>query len=236
MNLTQLIASGKIPDGLFRWGIRNHLKKHEQSSQANPQILLQRLNAFIDQIETEPVAIDESDANEQHYEVPTDFFLTVLGKRLKYSSCLYPEERTYSNPDKLLDQAEEDMLRLTVERAELADGQKILELGCGWGSLSLYMAEHFPGASITALSNSRTQKVFIDDQAKKKNLTNLQIITMNVEDLKMAPKTFDRILSIEMFEHMRNYPLFMKQLYPLLTEGGKMFVHIFSFRYSPLPF
>ncbi len=236
MDHSKIIASGRLPDCVFRFAIRQSLKKHLKKDRSDPDILQEKLNLFIKEINSQPIAIMEDDANEQHYEVPTDFFKKVLGSKLKYSSCLWKKRGKLSRPESDLDEAEERMLKLTVERAELASGQTILELGCGWGSLSLYMAEKYPGATIVAVSNSQTQKSFIDSQASERGFQNLKVITANVEDLEMEKQVFDRIVSVEMFEHMRNYPLFMKKLYPLLKEGGKMFIHIFSYRYTPYHF
>jgi cyclopropane-fatty-acyl-phospholipid synthase len=167
------------------------------------------------------VAIETKAANEQHYEVPTEFYLKVLGKRLKYSSAFYPEGETS------LDAAEEVMLRLTCERAQLADGQEILELGCGWGSLSLWMAEQYPNARITSVSNSATQKIHIDEQARRRGLRNVQIITADMNQFQ-APGTYDRVVSVEMFEHMKNYQELLGRISTWLKPGGKLFVHIFT--------
>jgi cyclopropane-fatty-acyl-phospholipid synthase len=236
MNLTRIIASGIVPDFIFRIGIRRQLRKHINSAKKPPSVIYDRLNHFINDINNQPIAIDETDANEQHYELPTSFFITVLGERLKYSSALFEREKRYLKPENYLDLAEEKMLSLTTGRAEISNGQDILELGCGWGSLSLFIAEKFPGSRITSISNSRTQKKFIEEQAEKRNIKNLRVITQNVEDLNMPEDSFDRIVSVEMFEHLRNYSAFMKKLYPVLRSSGKMFIHIFSFRYTPYHF
>ncbi len=161
-------------------------------------------------------------ANEQHYEVPTPFYQFCLGRRLKYSGCLYPVG------NETLDQAEEAMLALYAERARLADGQEILELGCGWGSFSLYLAERFPRARITGVSNSRTQKEFIDAQARERGLANLQIITCDMNVFTPTAGQFDRVVSIEMFEHMKNYQRLLANVAHALKPGGLLFVHIFT--------
>jgi cyclopropane-fatty-acyl-phospholipid synthase len=165
------------------------------------------------------------DANEQHYEVPTRFYQLCLGRRLKYSCALFP------SGTETLDEAEEKMLALTCERAELANGQHILELGCGWGSLTLWMAEHYPNARITAVSNSRTQKEHIDAEAAKRGLCNIAIITCDMNEF--APPdagTYDRAISVEMFEHMKNYRRLLGRIATWLRPGGKLFVHIFTHR------
>jgi cyclopropane-fatty-acyl-phospholipid synthase len=162
-------------------------------------------------------------ANAQHYEVPTRFYQLCLGQRLKYSSAYFSDGAT------TLDIAEVAMLKLTCQRAELADGQNILELGCGWGSLSLWMAEQYPKAQITGVSNSATQKAHIDGEAKKRGLCNLRIITCDMNDFDIAGK-FDRVVSVEMFEHMKNYRRLMGNISRWLRPDGKLFVHIFTHR------
>ena len=153
------------------------------------------------------MAIATREANEQHYEVPSDFFQRVLGKHLKYSSCYYAPGVTS------LDEAEATMLALTCERAQLRDGEDILELGCGWGSLTLWMAAHFPKARITAVSNSRTQKQFIDARAAERGLRNVEVITCDANVLDFPPdRRFDRVVSVEMFEHMRNYETLLARI------------------------
>ncbi|MEM8982723.1 MAG: cyclopropane-fatty-acyl-phospholipid synthase family protein [Pseudomonadota bacterium] len=171
-----------------------------------------------------PIAEQTAAANEQHYEVPAAFFELCLGPHLKYS-CGHWSQSTLS-----LAESEAQMLALTSERAALADGQRILELGCGWGSLSLWMAEHYPGARITSVSNSASQKAFIDARAKQKGLSNLNVITANMRDFtidRQFDRQFDRVVSVEMFEHMRNYRLLLERVASWLTDDGNAFVHIF---------
>jgi cyclopropane-fatty-acyl-phospholipid synthase len=181
------------------------------------------LLSHIEELKQSPIAIQTRAANEQHYEVPTRFFQLVLGPRLKYSSGLWP-----AGVDNLAG-AEEAMLALTARRAELADGQRLLELGCGWGSLSLWMAEHFPGASITGISNSATQKQYIDAEAARRGFSNLTILTRDMNVFK-AEGTYDRVVSVEMFEHMKNYQALMAKIARWLVPAGKLFVHIFTHR------
>lgn len=159
------------------------------------------------------------DANQQHYEVPPEFFKKVLGHRLKYSCSLFDDQIT-------LDEAEDEMLDLYIQRANISNGQKILDLGCGWGSFSLYAAEKFPDSKITSLSNSNDQINFIKSQAKIRNLKNIDAVKMDVNHLRLNKK-FDRIVSIEMFEHLRNYKSILNSLSSLLLDNGKLFVHIF---------
>ena len=220
-----LLESDKIPDFLIRKGIRKNLElRIKQESAETLEEQHQRFMNFVEKLRQSPIAIETKAANEQHYEVPTRFFQLALGKHLKYSSGYWKPGVTS------IDQSEEDMLSLTCERAELKDGQDVLECGCGWGSLSMYMAARFPKSKITGVSNSRTQKIFIDQQAKDRGLTNLTIITadMNVFE---TNKRFDRIVSVEMFEHMRNYQFLMERLSGFLVENGRMFIHIFTHKY-----
>ena len=219
-----LLRNGLVPDTLIRTGIRSLLRDRlEQEKKADRKV------RFIEEMKTGPLAIHTKAANEQHYEVPTGFYLKVLGHRLKYSSCLWPPEV------RDLDAAELAMLDLTVGRAGIVDGMDILELGCGWGSLSLYMAARFPHARITAVSNSRTQKEFIDAEAARQGLLNLRIITCDMNEFK-PDGAFDRVVSVEMFEHMRNYELLLKDIACWLKPEGKLFVHIFVHEHFAYPF
>lgn len=224
ISLDYLLESNAVPDPLIRVGIR-HLLAETLRKKTRPDVESAQA-AIMDHVadlKTQPIAVQTAAANEQHYEVPTRFYQLALGKRLKYSSGYWPEGC------QSLDEAEEVMLALTCERAALADGQRILELGCGWGSLSLWMAEKYPGSSITAVSNSRTQKEHIDECARQRGLKNLTIITadMNVFDIE-GP--FDRVVSVEMFEHMKNYQKLMAKVARWLAPGGRLFVHIFTHR------
>ena len=228
----RLLERGALPDALVRVGIRRLLKDRlAEEHRADPAEAQARLMQLIARLRASPVAINTSEANEQHYEVPSGFFEHVLGPHLKYSSCYY------DGADDALGDAEARMLALTAERAALADGERILELGCGWGSLSLWMAAKFPRARITAVSNSRTQKTFIDARAKARGLTNLEVLTCDVNHLTFAENTqFDRVVSVEMFEHMRNYQTLMQRIARWLKPGGTLFVHIFTHRWYAYPF
>ncbi len=220
-----LVEKDLVPDFLIRMGIRNNCEKRLADETLNDlEDQHEKFMAFVSLLKQKPIAEDTKAANEQHYEVPTRFFQLSLGKNLKYS-CGYWKDGVTS-----LDQSEEDMLELTCRRAELKDGQRILECGCGWGSLSLFMAKKYPNSKITGVSNSRTQKIFIDAEAKKRGLTNLTIITADMNVFQTDEK-FDRIVSVEMFEHMRNYKVLMNKLSGFLVERGKMFIHIFTHKY-----
>jgi cyclopropane-fatty-acyl-phospholipid synthase len=221
----RLVEQGKMPDAVVRWGIRRLLAERlrledKGSMEANAQAR----QKYIQNLKESPVAIAVDKANEQHYEVPAAFFLKTLGPRLKYSCCWW-EPETDS-----LKKAEEDMLALTCERAQLLEGMNILELGCGWGSLTLWMAEQYPGARVTAVSNSRTQREFILARCKERGLANVEVITADMNDFR-TPGTYDRVVSVEMFEHMRNYEELMARVASWLKPGGKLFVHIFTHRF-----
>ncbi len=179
--------------------------------------------AFASEMAARAIAEETDAANAQHYEVPAAFFAKVLGPNRKYSSCFYKE------PASTLQEAEEEALRQTIEHADLADGQAILELGCGWGSLSLTMARQFPDARIVAVSNSASQRAYIEGEARTRGLTNLQVVTcdMNVFD---PGAQFDRVVSVEMFEHMMNWRELMIRVRSWLKPDGRLFMHIFTHR------
>jgi cyclopropane-fatty-acyl-phospholipid synthase len=216
MNIDSLLERDLLPDFVIRAGIRRLLKQRlqEEAERNNAADFIRKMNAS-------PIALQTQSANEQHYEVPTEFFQLVLGKHLKYSSAYW------NNGQASLDEAELEMLKLTCDRAQLANAQSILELGCGWGSLSLFMAEHFPGSKIISVSNSKTQKEFIDRQIATRAIKNLQIITADMNSFD-TDQHFDRVVSVEMFEHMRNYRKLMEKIASFLKEDGKLFIHIFS--------
>jgi cyclopropane-fatty-acyl-phospholipid synthase len=219
---TSLLEKNKIPDFLLRIGIRRLLRQRLQdenkgSCEANQAGLMQ----LIAELKKSPIAIETQAANEQHYEVPTAFYQYCLGKHLKYSSGYWNEGVTD------IDTSEKDMLELTCERADLQNGQKVLELGCGWGSLSLFMAAKFPQSTFTVVSNSRTQKIYIDTEAQLRSIRNLRVITANINDFK-PEAGYDRVVSVEMFEHMRNYEKLMALVASALKPDGKLFVHIFT--------
>jgi len=230
MDLISLCERGLIPDPLTRFGIRRLCRERlADESVLDIEAMDRRFGRELAALKQSPIAIETQAANEQHYEVPPDFFKLCLGKQLKYSSCYYP------SGDESLDQAEEQMLALYGERAELADGMDILELGCGWGSLTLWMAERFPNARITGVSNSAPQRLHIEAQCARRGLGNVRIITCDVNQLTLDSQ-FDRAVSIEMFEHMRNYETLLGRIAGWLKPGGKLFVHIFCHRELMYPF
>jgi cyclopropane-fatty-acyl-phospholipid synthase len=228
----RLLERGWVPDMLIRQGIRRLLKARlAEEDKGSPEAQQAHLMKLITRLRSSPVAINTDDANLQHYEVPSAFFEHVLGPHLKYSSCYY------RRPDETLGQAEANMLQLTAERAQLKDGDRILELGCGWGSLSLWMADHFPNSQITVVSNSRTQKRFIDARAATLGFKNLEVITADANRLTFGEETrFDRVVSVEMFEHMRNYATLLRRIAAWLNPGGTLFVHIFTHKTYAYPF
>ncbi|MFO0979447.1 MAG: cyclopropane-fatty-acyl-phospholipid synthase family protein [Planctomycetaceae bacterium] len=228
--LIGLAESGRLPDAAVRVGIRSLLKSRLKTLQADsPEQLAERFRTFLNEACSGPVAIVPEKANEQHYEVPAAFFEKSLGPHRKYSCCYWPEGCVS------LKEAEEHALRLTCEHAALANGQKILELGCGWGSLSLWMAEHYPQSQITALSNSHSQRAYIEGEAARRGLSNLRIITCDVNDFQTT-ETFDRVVSVEMFEHVRNHELLLQRISGWLNPAGKLFVHIFCHHRFTYPF
>jgi cyclopropane-fatty-acyl-phospholipid synthase len=225
-----------VPDSVIRNRIRALLEQRlAEEDKGDPERQQEHLMNLVRQLRASPVAINTAEANEQHYEVPTEFYLQVLGKHLKYSSCYY--QAPTDNPAAGLDAAEARMLELTCQRARLQDGDRILELGCGWGSLSLWMAAHYPKSQITAVSNSRTQKQFIDARAAERGLTNLTIVTSDMNVLEFPPGTeFNRVVSVEMFEHMRNYEELLRRVASWMAPTATLFVHIFTHHRFAYPF
>lgn len=229
--LTRLAERGMVPDALLRLGIRRLCAQRlREESAGGAEATWQRFCAQLEQLRQSPLALHTDAANRQHYELPPRFFELCLGKQLKYSSCYFPQG------DETLDQAEERMLELYGERAELADGQQILELGCGWGSLTLWMAARYPNAQITTVSNSRPQREHIEARCRERGLHNVRVITEDVNRLALDPSQFDRAVSVEMFEHVRNYQTLLERISTWLRPGGKLFVHIFCHRELMYPF
>lgn len=219
-----------LPDWLIRAGIRRLIGARLRAESAGGvEAQAERFERFLEQLRHSPIAIHTEAANAQHYEVPAAFYGLVLGPHRKYSCALFP------TGSETLEQAEEAMLDLTCRRAGLAGGQEILELGCGWGSLSLYAAARYPDSRIVAVSNSRSQKEFIDAEAARRGLTNLNVATVNMNDFTPG-RTFDRVVSVEMFEHMRNYGALLGRIAGWLRPGGQLFVHIFAHKRFAYPF
>jgi len=228
--LIKLAEKGLLPDTLIRFGIKRLCSQRLAEATSFSEDEMEKEHAaWIDVLKESPIALVPEKANEQHYEVPPRLFELVLGKKLKYSSGFWPEGVS------TLDQSENAMLSLTCERAGLVDGHDILELGCGWGSLTLFMAEHFPTSKITAVSNSIDQRQFIEARCGKLNLKNVEVITADMNDFE-TNKIFNRVVSIEMFEHMRNYEKLLGKVNTWLKSDGKLFVHIFSHQKVAYPF
>jgi cyclopropane-fatty-acyl-phospholipid synthase len=230
MNVIQLAEKNLIPDPLLRYGIRRRLRQRLDAERAqvgpDPTRAVERFAQALTEL---PIAVNVADANEQHYELPARFYELVLGPRLKYSGSLW------ASGVSSLAGAEEAMLDLYARRAEIQDGQRILDLGCGWGSFSLYAAERFPAAHVIAVSNSRSQRTFIEDRARALGLSNLRVITEDMNSFHIDER-FDRVVSIEMFEHMKNYRALLAKIRGFLEPHGRLFVHIFTHASHPYHF
>lgn len=222
--LDSLLERNWLPDWLVRLGIRRLLAERLQlENKGSLELQQDHLMQFVAMLKHSPIAVNTLDANQQHYEVPAEFFQNVLGRYLKYSSGYWAEGiRTLCD-------AEASMLELVCERAEIRDGQRILELGCGWGSLALWISQHYPRCQITGVSNSSSQKAHIESAAQERGLRNLRIVTADMNNFEPS-QSYDRVISIEMFEHMRNYERLMARIARWLVDGGKLFVHIFTHR------
>lgn len=242
LDLDKLLADGKVPDFLLRKGIRRLIKKRiKKQNKLSVEERFEYLNYFIKELKKQPIAVKTESANEQHYELPPEFFEKILGRNLKYSCCLWSDDFNYKKLKKQndiqqrLDQAEDEMLELTAKRAEIENGQNILELGCGWGSLSFYLAKRFPDSRIIAISNSRLQIDYINQLAAQNRIDNLKAIKADINNFNTDAR-FDRIVSVEMFEHMRNYQKLMNKVSSFLTDAGKLFVHIFCHKNYPFTY
>jgi len=229
MNFEGILNRDMIPDWMLRQGV-HLLNKQRIREESEPTAERQRarLMKTVEELRASPIAIKTGEANEQHYEVPTEFFELVLGPHRKYSCCYYEKGDS-------LEQAERRMLDLTIERARIGEKMKVLDLGCGWGSFTLYLAQKMPSVQITAVSNSRTQRRYIEGRCRQLKLKNVKVITADMNDFTIREK-FDRVVSVEMFEHMRNYDLLMKKVAGFLKPGGLLFVHIFVHREFCYPF
>jgi cyclopropane-fatty-acyl-phospholipid synthase len=219
------IERERVPDALVRAGIRHLCSRRRAREMAGDcEARLKRQQAFIAGMDAAPIAPVPDKANAQHYELPPEFFAQVLGPRRKYSGCLF-EDATSD-----LDRGEDRALAVAAEHADLHDGQNVLELGCGWGSLTLWMASAYPASRITAVSNSAPQRAFIEAAAAERGLTNITVVTADINDFQPEAMTFDRAVSIEMFEHMRNWRLLLARVSEWLRPGGRLLVHTFCHR------
>jgi cyclopropane-fatty-acyl-phospholipid synthase len=224
------VEQGRVPDAVVRAGIRSLLRRRlVQLEEGGPEAMAARTSDFVAAMGQSPVALVPELANAQHYEVPESFFGLVLGPHRKYSGCYYtPEART-------LGDAEEAALALSCEHAQLEDGQQVLELGCGWGSLSLWMASRYPRSQVTSVSNSHSQRHYIEQQAAQRGLANLRVITCDMNAFE-PERRFDRIVSVEMFEHMRNWQELFRRVAGWLAPEGRFFMHVFVHRAVPYAF
>ncbi len=225
-----LAERGWIPDAWLRRGIRRAIGERAQAVvDGGAEQQLARQQAFLARLRTSPLALVPQLANAQHYEVPAAFFQRVLGPRLKYSACQFDSD------DTSLAAAEERMLETTCQRAGVADGMRVLDLGCGWGSVSLYLAERFPGCRVTAVSNSKSQGEFIRRRADAAGLRNVRVVTADMNTFEPGER-FDRVVSVEMFEHMRNWGLLLERIAGWLEPDGRLFAHFFCHRESAYPY
>ncbi len=225
-NIIPLVERAGIPDGLARMAIGMMVARTARSLSAKQD---DGTAAFVRTMSDMPIAIHASDANAQHYELPPEFFALILEPHYKYSCCYYPSDGT------TLAEAEAAALEETARRADIRDGQSILDLGCGWGSFSLYAAERYPRTRVTAVSNSRAQKAHIDRKIADLGLTNISVRTADMNSFEAAD-AFDRVVSIEMFEHMSNWPRLLARIRSWLKSDGRLFVHVFSHKSTPYRF
>ena len=214
-----------VPDSLLRFGIQSLIGTRERSLRPDPEID----RAFAEDMRRRAIALHTDAANEQHYELPQEFFGLTLGPHRKYSCCYY------ATGNETLEEAEEAALTITAGRAGLADGQRILELGCGWGSLTLFMAARYPNASITAVSNSASQRRYIEQTARARGLSNVRVITCDMNAF-LPEGVFDRVVSVEMFEHISNWDALLSKVRGALKPDGRLFMHVFSHRGAPYRF
>lgn len=230
----KLIENGKMPDFITRAGIRKLLSERLDSLRFSTEEAHQNyIHQYVDSLKKFPLAVMTKEANEQHYEVPTKYYDFCLGRHKKYSSCFWDKNTT------TLEEAEQLSLDISIDHAQIQDGMSILELGCGWGSLSLELARRFPNSKIVSVSNSKTQKTYIDNEAKIRGFTNLEIKTLDLsqkENYHFDGENFDRVMSIEMMEHLRNYQDFFNLISKRMKPNAKFFIHIFTHKESPYLF
>jgi cyclopropane-fatty-acyl-phospholipid synthase len=235
MNAIDLAERRWLPDSWVRAGMRRLIAKRLKSETRGDETeRAARFEQFVRELDASPIAIETQSANRQHYEMPARFFRLHLGPRMKYSCCLYATGR------ETVAGAEEAMLATYAERCDMIDGQRILDLGCGWGSFALWAAARFPRSTVVALSNSRGQREYIEAAAAERGLHNLTVRTGDIVDFEFDAGDlgggFDRIVSIEMFEHMKNYRMLFAKLARWLADEGRVFVHVFANRRVAYPF
>jgi len=228
--LTRLVDSGRVPDSVLRIAIRAICAQRLRDQRGDVAEEQRRHQALVEELRHSEIAIETAAANAQHYEVPAAFFARVLGPHKKYSSCLWSPGTTS------LADAEHAMLALTAERAGIADDQDVLDLGCGWGSFSLWAAPRFPRSRFVAVSNSHAQRAAIEASARERGIANLTVRTADVRTIDLGRGAFDRVVSVEMFEHMRNYRALLANIATWLRPSGALFVHVFAHRRFAYPF
>jgi len=220
MEIATLLAERTpLPDAVIRFGMRSFISGVERE----PDVLA---GEFAQRMDSYAIAEHTDTANAQHYEIPNEFFGLFLGPHRKYSSAFYPTGR------ESLAEAEALALTQTCSNAALVDGQDILELGCGWGSLSLWMAAQYPKARIVSVSNSASQRIYIQEEARKRGITNLAVLTCDMNVFEPG-KRFDRIVSVEMFEHMANWRQLLARVRDWIKPDGRLFLHIFAHTSRP---
>ena len=228
--ITEWVERGLVPDGVVRMIIRRLLQQRlGEIEPSDSEGAAWRLEAFVRMMDAAPIAPAPEEANEQHYEVPASFFAEVLGEKGKYSCCYWRQHQ------QSLERAEADALQLTCDRAGIRDGMRVLELGCGWGALTLWIARHYPHSHVIGISNSVEQREYIESRMRREGLDNVDIVTADMNDF-VIEQRFQRVVSLEMFEHMRNYRKLFERIYDWLEPDGKFFMHIFCHRLVPYEF
>lgn len=228
--LIRLADQGKLPDALIRLGIKFlDFQRLAVEQKGGVERQLERKQRFIEEMRRSPIAMQTDMANTQHYELPPDFFRQVLGVHMKYSGCYWPEQVQDLND------AEAQSLELAARRTQLSDGLRVLELGCGWGSFSLWAAQRFPDSRFTSVSNAASQREFIEEQCRVRGIANLEVLTADMNLFEPAGR-FDRIVSIEMFEHMRNWERLLARISTWLNPDGRVFIHVFSHKDAVYPY
>jgi cyclopropane-fatty-acyl-phospholipid synthase len=228
--LIRLADEGKLPDPLIRLGIKFlDFQRIAIEEKGGVERQLERKQRFIGEMRRSPIAMQTDMANAQHYELPSDFFRQVLGSHMKYSGCYWPEQ-VYD-----LNDAEAQSLELVAQRAQITDGLRVLELGCGWGSFSLWAAQRFPNSRFTAVSNAASQREFIEEQCRMQGIANLDVLTADMNLFEPTGR-FDRVVSIEMFEHMRNWERLLARISTWLNTNGRVFIHVFSHKDAVYPY
>jgi cyclopropane-fatty-acyl-phospholipid synthase len=228
--LIRLADQGKLPDSLIRLGIKFlDYQRLAVEEKGGVERQLKRKQRFIEEMRRSPIAMETDMANAQHYELPSDFFRQVLGAHMKYSGCYWPEQVQGLND------AEAQSLELVAQRVQLSDGLRVLELGCGWGSFSLWASQRFPNGRFTAVSNAASQREFIEAQCRVRGIANLEVLTEDMNRFEPMGR-FDRVVSIEMFEHMRNWERLLARISTWLNPHGRVFIHVFSHKDAAYPY